>query len=426
MTEKQTISKGLNRVLGYPSVQQDVMKIMSTLQTSYLQNIYAKYGKAGLYQIAKEANAHLSDSEADDVASAIVQEITGRRAATWDAGGAKIDDLLSQIRAPKGGSENLTNVASPGSGPGKITAVPGESGLALPGKYRTADDPVNNYKPGPRGSTVRSNPSRGSLTYSEARAQQGPTAPHGQARGVNTRISTTTPGEAYTVHKSMDRAVREGWKQPIGSSLIPVEKGKGLPIDRANAIIKETQRRSERPYREEDTLDGEGYDLPSQKPIKRDDDDDYPSAPDVFDPDVGDDGEALTLDSGQQPTDYPTDETTANRTFKDEDEGPISQIYVDDEGNSLTEEEVRRLFLPRREEGRSAERYPIGTEVPLTEEEYENEARRLEDEARQAGLRGDEEARKSLRNMAILCREKAMNIRKSPPNPVMRIKKSRF
>src|SRR6266516_626650 len=49
--------------------------------------------------------------------------------AAWRATTRKeFDDTLSQIRQPKGGTENLTNVASPGSPPGKIEAVPGHAG----------------------------------------------------------------------------------------------------------------------------------------------------------------------------------------------------------------------------------------------------------------------------------------------------------
>ena len=40
----------------------------------------------------------------------------------------EFDDVLAQVSAPKGGSENFTNVSSPGMAPGKISAVPGVSG----------------------------------------------------------------------------------------------------------------------------------------------------------------------------------------------------------------------------------------------------------------------------------------------------------
>src|SRR3989442_3122972 len=38
------------------------------------------------------------------------------------------DDMLSQLAQPKGGTENATNVASPGQPPAKIAAVPGNAG----------------------------------------------------------------------------------------------------------------------------------------------------------------------------------------------------------------------------------------------------------------------------------------------------------
>jgi hypothetical protein len=47
----------------------------------------------------------------------------------------EFDDVLNQVSQPKGGTENLTNVASPGQPPGKISAIPGQSGSS--GVFRT-------------------------------------------------------------------------------------------------------------------------------------------------------------------------------------------------------------------------------------------------------------------------------------------------
>src|SRR5256885_841234 len=71
--------------------------------------------------LLKEAFAQIS---MDDMrwANNIIQ-------AAWRATTRKeFDDTLAQIRQPKGGTENLTNVASPGQYPGKVQAVPGHSG----------------------------------------------------------------------------------------------------------------------------------------------------------------------------------------------------------------------------------------------------------------------------------------------------------
>src|SRR6266566_5067619 len=85
----------------------------------------------------KEAFANLS-SEDVRWANQIVQ-------AAWRVNTRKeFDDMLSQLAQPKGGTENLTNVATPGQPPAKVSVVPGASGnydnpaSTLTGKYPQA------------------------------------------------------------------------------------------------------------------------------------------------------------------------------------------------------------------------------------------------------------------------------------------------
>ncbi len=55
----------------------------------------------------------------------------------------EFDEILGQIFQAHGGSENLTNLRTPGAYPAKIPASPGQSGKNRTGSYRTEDDPEN-------------------------------------------------------------------------------------------------------------------------------------------------------------------------------------------------------------------------------------------------------------------------------------------
>src|SRR6266699_4623571 len=66
--------------------------------------------------LAKQAYAEISSSDFNTI-NKIVQYM-------WSNMSTKeFDDMLSQVAQPKGGSENLTNVASPGQPPAKVSAV---------------------------------------------------------------------------------------------------------------------------------------------------------------------------------------------------------------------------------------------------------------------------------------------------------------
>src|SRR3989442_10395228 len=55
----------------------------------------------------------------------------------------EFESQIKDVTQPQGGTENLTNVRSPGQPPAKIPAEPGRSGRNGSGSYRTSDDQVN-------------------------------------------------------------------------------------------------------------------------------------------------------------------------------------------------------------------------------------------------------------------------------------------
>ncbi len=71
----------------------------------------------------------------------------------------EFESQIKDVTQPQGGTENLTNVRTPGQPPAKIPAEPGKSGSNETGSYRTADQPVgstynNPTSPGnPRGNS---------------------------------------------------------------------------------------------------------------------------------------------------------------------------------------------------------------------------------------------------------------------------------
>jgi hypothetical protein len=106
--------------------------------------VYQKYGRSGIFSFVKEAYSSLTDDEADSVASEIVRRVTGRATSSWAGEFGDFNDMLAQIAKPAGGTEMMTNVASPGMHPAKTQAKPGNSGNypdkaeTLTGKYPQA------------------------------------------------------------------------------------------------------------------------------------------------------------------------------------------------------------------------------------------------------------------------------------------------
>src|SRR2546426_7689912 len=54
----------------------------------------------------------------------------------------EFESQIKDVTQPQGGTENLTNVRTPGQPPAKIPAEPGRSGSNETGSYQTADQPV--------------------------------------------------------------------------------------------------------------------------------------------------------------------------------------------------------------------------------------------------------------------------------------------
>src|SRR3989442_12424477 len=138
-----------------------------------LQRVQAQTDPVMKYAIQlKERDASLTDEEAYRAAEEILSRETTPRVRTEDddeelkawkavvyATVSKVfgandpalrnefskefDSQIKDVTQPQGGTENLTNVRSPGQPPAKIPAEPGRSGSNETGSYRTTDQPVN-------------------------------------------------------------------------------------------------------------------------------------------------------------------------------------------------------------------------------------------------------------------------------------------
>ena len=124
----------------------------------------------------------------------------------------EFDDMLSQVAQPKGGSENMTNVASPGQPPAKIAAVPGESGSSQvfrtdTGKAFEQDDIFNRARKNPAG-TLETEQNEPIATYDEATHLT--TGGGYQPALLRSAPASTFRGRRYEpeVHKSY--AIRQG------------------------------------------------------------------------------------------------------------------------------------------------------------------------------------------------------------------------
>src|SRR5438093_5752735 len=128
-----------------------------------LAETYQLQGRVGVLNIIRQADASLSDDDVAQVSDSVISQVFTSRASgipgaaplrasaygDWRSDKKRdIESMTAQISQPKGGTENFTNGASPGSQPGKISAVPGKGGSNYTGRYRTDQDQENNYKPG--------------------------------------------------------------------------------------------------------------------------------------------------------------------------------------------------------------------------------------------------------------------------------------
>src|SRR5947199_9761973 len=143
----------------------------------------SKFRSAPFVYISKESDVALDDETVARIFREVIQRVPPRRAddddetvealkaltyATIDKvfgpqGRAifqkEFEAQIKDVTQPQGGTENLTNVRSPGQPPAKIPAEPVRSGSNETGSYRTADQPVgstytNPTSPGnPRGNS---------------------------------------------------------------------------------------------------------------------------------------------------------------------------------------------------------------------------------------------------------------------------------
>jgi hypothetical protein len=130
-----SLNKRLARFMEGGEVTRKAEEFLSTIYSAdpdtwktMLVNTVKLYGLSGLTFFVKEANAELTDDQAASVAREVIRRVTGQAGASWIGSEGDFNDMLAQVRQPRGGTENMSNVASPGQPPGKVSAQPGKSG----------------------------------------------------------------------------------------------------------------------------------------------------------------------------------------------------------------------------------------------------------------------------------------------------------
>ncbi len=234
-----SFQKHLERVYGGGSTSRAVLKTLNAFDTDTILAAFKRYGYGGVGVLCKEANASLTDEEASNAASEVIRQVTGKGPEQWPTSNSPhFDDMLSQIAQPKGGTENLTNVASPGAPPGKIKAEPGESGnydragyslkndLGVQQRFQGRDGNYSaaghyaGYTEAP-GAFVRGNENRGSANPRDlAHLSHGPVGTAGDLshipnNGRNPLVSgqgNTFPG--YKMVKSKETGMMVVYKTP--------------------------------------------------------------------------------------------------------------------------------------------------------------------------------------------------------------------
>src|SRR2546422_559711 len=200
-----------------------------TLKKS-LQRVHAQTDPVMKYAIQlKERDASLTDEEAYRAAEEILSRETTPRVRTEDddeelkawkavvyATVSKVfgandpalrnefakefESQIKDVTQPQGGTENLTNVRTPGQPPAKIPAEPGRSGSNETGSYRTADQPVgstytNPTSPGnPRGNS-QPNYRLNRQSPGQNWDQVGPVGERGDLASISTYESRIIPGK---------------------------------------------------------------------------------------------------------------------------------------------------------------------------------------------------------------------------------------
>ncbi len=168
--------------------------------------------------LSREATPRVRTEDDDDeeakawrqIASATVAKVFGPAAAVEFQ--KEYDSQIKDVTQPQGGTENLTNVRSPGQPPAKIPAEPGRSGRNETGSYRTADQPVN---PNP---TSTHNWEFGVPNPNYRLNRPSPGQDWDQVGPVGTRGDTDqTPYTPYRVSEGVPR----GYSKPMSTPRVP-------------------------------------------------------------------------------------------------------------------------------------------------------------------------------------------------------------
>ncbi len=144
--------------------------------------------------------------ESELAAAKILAYSTAKRCSTVGEFFKEFEAQIKDVTQPQGGTENFTNVRSPGTPPAKIPAEPGKSGRNSTGSYRTKDDQEGKYGEGftyrvspgsPSGEDGRRNPNyRLNQQRSGQNLEQvGPIGTRGQTSSIPS-YGTTKPGAA--------------------------------------------------------------------------------------------------------------------------------------------------------------------------------------------------------------------------------------
>src|SRR2546428_1335699 len=245
---RSTLSKSLERFIGGGELTIKADRFMGIAYDSNpsgwktaIANTVKLYGVSGLTYLCKEVNAELSDDEAYSVAREVIRRVTGQAGASWIGSEGDYQAMLAQIASPKGGSEHLTNIASPGLAPGKVAAEPGNSGgddrTAKPigepswtntrGRY-SATGASGGYRNNPGaflggqdGATGfdagRSNP------HSQAHLSHGPVGTAGGTDIRSVRPGQTKPGNVHPKYTSTEIGYSKTgygkWQKPIAKQV---------------------------------------------------------------------------------------------------------------------------------------------------------------------------------------------------------------
>lgn len=120
-----------------------------------------------------------TDREAQEALRNIFWQVV-RKGGTRESMLKEFDSVLSQIFQPQGGSENFTNLRSPGMHPAKIPAVPGNSGRNITGVSPASYTEYRGKPSGAGEAREQSVPEYGGLDISGEYSQSDPNKDNGE------------------------------------------------------------------------------------------------------------------------------------------------------------------------------------------------------------------------------------------------------